>query len=65
MQEDYIASLRGRGLTVYLFGKLVPSILEHAMIVPSINAVAATYELARASSFPGFLWADVRSQVGH
>lgn len=44
--EDYIESLRGRNLTVYLFGEQVEEPVEHPMIRPSINAVAATYDLA-------------------
>ncbi|HQU86910.1 MAG TPA: 4-hydroxyphenylacetate 3-hydroxylase N-terminal domain-containing protein, partial [Pyrinomonadaceae bacterium] len=44
--EDYINSLRGRKLKVYLFGELVEDIVEHPMIRPSINAVAETYDLA-------------------
>lgn len=44
--EDYINSLRGRKLKVYLLGELVENIVEHPMIRPSINAVAETYDLA-------------------
>ena len=43
---DYIESLRGRGLKVYLFGELVDEPVDHPMIRPSINAVARTYDLA-------------------
>lgn len=43
---DYIASLRGRKLRVYLFGERVDEPVDHPVIRPSINAVAATYELA-------------------
>ncbi|MGB1556770.1 MAG: 4-hydroxyphenylacetate 3-hydroxylase family protein [Oceanococcaceae bacterium] len=46
---DYIDSLRGRDLKVYLFGKRVEDIVEHRMIRPSINAVAKTYDLALAN----------------
>jgi 4-hydroxybutyryl-CoA dehydratase / vinylacetyl-CoA-Delta-isomerase len=45
--EDYINSLRGRKLKVYLFGELVEDIVEHPLIRPSINAVAKTFELAQ------------------
>ena len=38
--EDYIQSLRGRNLKVYLFGELVQEPVDHPMIRPSINAVA-------------------------
>jgi 4-hydroxybutyryl-CoA dehydratase/vinylacetyl-CoA-Delta-isomerase len=43
---DYIESLRGRNLKVYLFGELVLEPVDHPMIRPSINAVAMTYDLA-------------------
>ena len=46
--EDYINSLRGRKLKVYLFGELVEDTVEHPMIRPSINAVAETYDLGAA-----------------
>jgi 4-hydroxybutyryl-CoA dehydratase / vinylacetyl-CoA-Delta-isomerase len=46
--EDYIASLRGRNLKVYLFGELVPEPVDHPLIRPSINALAKTYDLAAA-----------------
>jgi len=43
---DYIESLRGRHLKVFLFGELVEEPVDHPMIRPSINAVAETYDLA-------------------
>lgn len=43
---DYIESLRGRGLKVYLFGELVDEPVDHPLIRPSINAMAATFDLA-------------------
>jgi 4-hydroxybutyryl-CoA dehydratase/vinylacetyl-CoA-Delta-isomerase len=43
---EYIESLRGRNLEVYLFGERVPEPVDHPIIRPSINAVAATYDLA-------------------
>jgi len=45
--NDYIESLRGRNLKVYLFGELVPEPIDHPMIRPSINAMAKTYDLAQ------------------
>ena len=44
--EDYIESLRGRELAVYLMGERVGEVVDHPMIRPSINAMAATYDLA-------------------
>lgn len=43
---EYIESLRGRGLKVYLMGELVGEPVDHPVIRPSINAVAKTYDLA-------------------
>ena len=43
---DYINSLRGRNLRVFLLGEKVEEPLDHPIIRPSINAVAATYDLA-------------------
>jgi len=44
--NEYIESLRGRDLIIYLFGELVKEPVDHPMIRPSINAVAETYDLA-------------------
>src|SRR5512139_4034631 len=44
--EEYIRSLRGRYLNVYLFGERVAEPVDHPVIRPSINAVAETYDLA-------------------
>jgi 4-hydroxybutyryl-CoA dehydratase/vinylacetyl-CoA-Delta-isomerase len=43
---DYVESLRGRKLTVYLMGEVVTEPVDHPIIRPSINAVAETYDLA-------------------
>ena len=43
---DYVASLRGRNLRVYLLGERVAEPVDHPIIRPSINAVARTYDLA-------------------
>ncbi len=44
--EEYVESLRGRNLNVYLFGERVNEPVDHPIIRPSINAVAKTYDLA-------------------
>jgi 4-hydroxybutyryl-CoA dehydratase/vinylacetyl-CoA-Delta-isomerase len=44
--EEYVDSLRGRKLNVYLFGELIQDPVEHPIIKPSINALAKTYDLA-------------------
>jgi len=45
---DYVESLRGRDLDVWLFGKRIAEPVDHPIIRPSINAIAATYDLAVA-----------------
>jgi 4-hydroxybutyryl-CoA dehydratase/vinylacetyl-CoA-Delta-isomerase len=47
--SDYIDSLRGRNLTVYLMGERVTEPVDHPVIRPSINAVAETYDLANSN----------------
>lgn len=46
---EYIESLRGRNLKIYLFGELVDEPVDHPVIRPSINAIAETYDLADRS----------------
>ena len=46
---EYIESLRGRNLNVYLFGERVEEPVDHPIIRPSINAVAKTYDLAQSN----------------
>jgi 4-hydroxybutyryl-CoA dehydratase/vinylacetyl-CoA-Delta-isomerase len=60
---DYIQSLRNRGLTVYLFGDRVAEPTDHPMIRPSINAVAATYDLAQANPDLGCAKSSVSGQL--
>ncbi len=48
--EEYIQSLKGRKMKVYLFGELVNEPVDHPMIRPSINAVAESYDLATKRS---------------
>ncbi len=43
---DYIESLRGRELRVFLLGEQIDEPVDHPIIRPSINAVAETYDLA-------------------
>ncbi|MBU1493548.1 MAG: 4-hydroxybutyryl-CoA dehydratase [Actinobacteria bacterium] len=43
---DYLESLRSRNLPVYLFGERVAEPVDHPIIRPSINAMAATYDFA-------------------
>jgi 4-hydroxybutyryl-CoA dehydratase/vinylacetyl-CoA-Delta-isomerase len=43
---DYIESLRGRDLRVYLLGERIEDPVDHPIIRPSVNAMAASYDLA-------------------
>lgn len=45
-KQEYIESLRGRNLNVFLGGERVDDPVDHPIIRPSINAVAETYRLA-------------------
>jgi 4-hydroxybutyryl-CoA dehydratase/vinylacetyl-CoA-Delta-isomerase len=47
--EEYIDSLRGRNLRVFLFGEQIAEPVDHPIIRPSINAVAKTYDLAQTN----------------
>ena len=44
--QDYVDSLRGRGTRLFLMGERIAEPADHPMIVPSINAMRATYDLA-------------------
>src|SRR6478672_13974681 len=44
--DDYVASLRGRGMNVFFMGERVPEPADHPVIRPSVNAMAETYRLA-------------------
>ena len=46
---EYIESLRGRNLKVYLMGEPVAEPVDDPIIRPSINAVAETYDLANSN----------------
>lgn len=43
---EYVESLRGRDLRVFLLGQRVAEPVDHPVIRPSIHAVARTYDLA-------------------
>ena len=48
--DEYVESLRKRDLRVFLMGGMVDEPADHPVIRPSINAVAATYDLATDES---------------
>lgn len=43
---EYVESLRGRDLRIFYMGERVTEPVDHPVIRPSINAVAATFDLA-------------------
>ena len=43
---QYVESLRKLNLNIYMFGEKVESPVDHPIIIPSMNAVALTYDLA-------------------
>ncbi|PWB51443.1 MAG: 4-hydroxybutyryl-CoA dehydratase [Anaerolineales bacterium] len=44
--QDFLDSLRGRQLQVYLMGERVVEPVDHPLIRPSVNAMAMSYQLA-------------------
>jgi 4-hydroxybutyryl-CoA dehydratase/vinylacetyl-CoA-Delta-isomerase len=60
--DDYRESLRGRNVRVYLFGERVEEPVDHPLIRPSINAVAATYDLAVAQPELATAWSSLAGQ---
>ena len=44
--KEYVESLRKLKLNVYIFGEKVESPVDHPILIPSMNAVAMTYDLA-------------------
>jgi len=44
--DDYIESLRRRDVALYLFGERLANPVDHPVVRPSVNALAATYQLA-------------------
>lgn len=57
--DDYIASLRGRNMTIYFMGNRVPEPVDHPVIRPSINAMAETYRLATELPDLGRIWTEI------
>lgn len=47
--REYMESLRGLRLNLYLLGERIENWVDHPVIRPSINAIAMTYKLAQES----------------
>lgn len=56
-REEYINSLKNLKLQVYLLGEKVEEPTEHPVIVPSLNSVAMTYELAQMPEYEDLMTA--------
>jgi 4-hydroxybutyryl-CoA dehydratase/vinylacetyl-CoA-Delta-isomerase len=55
--KEYIDSMREMKLEVYLFGERVKNHVDHPIIRPTVNCVAATYELAEKPEYERLLTA--------
>ena len=60
--EDYIASLTGRNLEVYLLGERIDEPVDHPIVRPSINAMAESYKLALAKPELATAWSSISEQ---
>ena len=59
---DYIASLRNRDIDVYFMGEKIENPVDHPVIRPSINALAATYDLAQSDPDLATAWSPLIEQ---
>jgi len=57
--DDYVASLRGRGTTLFLFGEKIDEPADHPIIAPSVNALKASYDLAIEDPELATAWSDL------
>ncbi|MFY9396891.1 MAG: 4-hydroxyphenylacetate 3-hydroxylase family protein [Desulfomonilia bacterium] len=55
--KEYEESLRKLNLKVYMFGRRVENVVDDPIIRPSMNAVAATYELAHRPEYEDLMTA--------
>ena len=60
--DDYIDSLRGRNLHVYLLGERIEEPLDHPIVRPSINAMAESYVLADEDPDLATVWSSISEQ---
>ena len=60
--DDYLASLRNRGTTLFMFGERIDEPADHPIIVPSINALKASYDLALSDPGLATAWSSLIHQ---
>ena len=53
--QDYVESLRGLELEVYVLGERVENVSEHPILRPSLNALARPYDVAHEPDQAGLL----------
>jgi 4-hydroxybutyryl-CoA dehydratase/vinylacetyl-CoA-Delta-isomerase len=51
-KEEYIESMRKMHFELYMFGEKVTNLVDNPIIKPTMNCMAATYELAEKEKFP-------------
>ena len=59
--DEYVASLKGRGLRVSELGEWIKEFVDHKILWPSVNAVAETYRLAENAPEVGTAWSSLTS----
>jgi 4-hydroxybutyryl-CoA dehydratase / vinylacetyl-CoA-Delta-isomerase len=52
--EEYLESMKKMRFELYMFGERITNHWEHPIIKPTMNSMAATYELAEESRFPQY-----------
>lgn len=60
-RDEYIESLRALDLQVYFMGEKIENPVDHPMIRPSMNSVAASYELAQMEEYQDLM--TVKSHI--
>lgn len=50
-KAEYIASMRNMHFELYMFGKRVTNLVDNPIIKPTMNCMAATYELTEKAGF--------------
>jgi len=53
-KEEYIESMRRMHFELYMFGEQVTNIIDNPIIRPTMNCMAATYEIAEEDKFPEY-----------
>jgi len=62
-KAEYIESMRNMHFELYMFGERVMNIVDNPIIKPTMNCMAATYELAEEKKFPEYQ--DVMTATSH